>query len=217
MKFTKILFSKIGQNVIPFDKETIIKIISNGTVSSHESTPIQSLPPSNSSSAGEKNEIVRTVSASIRTSASNQKTRRTSIKEITNSCSRKVIIKGRLDTLELPIHDFIDISVQDSKIALKIKDENNEKQKAMWGTTRAHINRMVQGVQDGYTLPIRMVGVGYRALMEQGKLSLKIGVSHPVLIEIPKGINVSIPAPQLVILQGADWPKITQFAAQVSI
>lgn len=94
-------------------------------------------------------------------------------------------------------------------------EEKNEKQRAMWGTVRALIQRMVTGVQDGYTLSLRMVGVGYRALMEEGKLSLKIGVSHPVLLEIPAGIRVSIPAPQRIILQGADWPKITQFAAQV--
>ena len=122
---------------------------------------------------------------------------------------------GKLDTLELPIQKFIDINVQDSKVAVKIQDENDPLQKAMWGTIRAHLNRMIQGVQDGYTLPIRMVGVGYRALMENEKLSLKIGVSHPVLIDIPQGVSVSIPAPQLIILQGADWAKITQFAAQV--
>jgi large subunit ribosomal protein L6 len=96
-----------------------------------------------------------------------------------------------------------------------VVEEKDKKQKAMWGTIRALVQRMVTGVQDGYALSLRMVGVGYRALMEDGKLSLKVGVSHPVLLQIPSGIKVSIPAPQRIILYGADWAKITQFAAQV--
>lgn len=68
----------------------------------------------------------------------------------------------------------------------------------MWGTTRALAARHVEGftdlilgLTDPFILPLRMVGVGYRALMEEGKLSLKIGVSHPVLIDIPTGVRKS--------------------------
>ena len=67
-----------------------------------------------------------------------------------------------------------------------------------------------------------MVGVGYRALLEKSPLmpdqqilSLKVGVAHPVLMPVPQGITVSVPAPQYIILQGADWAEITQFAAKV--
>ena len=129
---------------------------------------------------------------------------------------------GPLATLEMPLHPFVSIetkSVPNEKKSISINVENasDKKQRAMWGTTRALLSRMVIGVQDGYILPIKMVGVGYRALMENGKLSLKIGVAHPVLMEIPEGISVTIPAPQHIILQGSDWAKITQFAAHVWI
>ncbi|KAJ3304937.1 hypothetical protein HDV03_002167 [Kappamyces sp. JEL0829] len=124
---------------------------------------------------------------------------------------QRLVVKGEKDELSLLLPDY----PGGKTIQVSVLEEKNEKQRAMWGTVRALIQRMVTGVQDGYTLSLRMVGVGYRALMEEGKLSLKIGVSHPVLLEIPAGIRVSIPAPQRIILQGADWPKITQFAAQI--
>ena len=61
------------------------------------------------------------------------------------------------------------------------------------------------GVEDGFTLPIKLVGVGYRALLEDGKLSLKVGVSHPILLDIPHGITIEIPTPQTILLNGVDW------------
>ncbi|KAJ3371970.1 hypothetical protein HDU91_004744 [Kappamyces sp. JEL0680] len=135
---------------------------------------------------------------------------------------QRLVVKGEKDELSLLLPDYVHVEIGQhiggaggKTIQVSVLEEKNEKQRAMWGTVRALIQRMVTGVQDGYTLSLRMVGVGYRALMEEGKLSLKIGVSHPVLLEIPAGIRVSIPAPQRIILQGADWPKITQFAAQI--
>ena len=130
-------------------------------------------------------------------------------------CDRKVKIFSNDDELWLPIHPFVEIHKKTNLLEIKVANPADKHQKAMWGTSRALIARMVQGLSEGFTLPLRMVGVGYRALMEDGKLSLKIGVSHPVLMEIPKGISVSIPAPQRIILTGADWPKITQFASEI--
>jgi large subunit ribosomal protein L6 len=47
------------------------------------------------------------------------------------------------------------------------------------------------------------------------QLHLKLGYSHPIILDIPEGVQVSIPAPQRIILQGIDFPRITQFAATI--
>jgi large subunit ribosomal protein L6 len=109
----------------------------------------------------------------------------------------------------MKIDPTISIDIQPNQIVLTGTD------KAMWGTTRQLLANKIQGVEDGFTLPLRMVGVGYRALIENEKLSLKIGVSHPVLLDIPQGIKVVIPAPQRILLQGVCWPTMTQFAASI--
>jgi large subunit ribosomal protein L6 len=74
---------------------------------------------------------------------------------------------------------------------------------------------MIEGVSDGYTLPIRIVGIGYRAYMENGKLGLKVGFCHPIILDVPKDIQVSIPVPQRILLSGNDLQVVTQFAANI--
>jgi large subunit ribosomal protein L6 len=51
--------------------------------------------------------------------------------------------------------------------------------------------------------------------LEEGKLSLKLGFADPVIMDIPEGVKVSIPAPQRILLQGIDKQKITQYAAVI--
>lgn len=136
------------------------------------------------------------------------------------NCNRELNVKGSKGELNLPLHPFIEIiepAAEGEKklVSISVLEQQNKTQKEIWGLTRALLSNMIIGVSDGFTLPIRIVGVGYRALFEQEKLSLKIGVSHPVLIDIPKGIKVEIPAPQRIILSGANWPQITQFAAVI--
>ncbi|KAJ3273462.1 hypothetical protein HDV01_004382 [Terramyces sp. JEL0728] len=133
----------------------------------------------------------------------------------------QVVVTGENGTLSMPVKDFIEISLEKleaegkNSLSIKVQDAENKTQKAMWGTTRALIENMVTGVTEGFTIPIKMVGVGYRALIEEGKLSLKVGVSHPILMDIPAGVKVLIPNPQRILLQGPDLNIVTQFAANV--
>lgn len=64
-------------------------------------------------------------------------------------------------------------------------------------------------------MPLRLNGVGYRAQLEGGKLCLKLGFSHPVNLDVPVGVTVTIPAPQKIILNGIDLQRVTQFAANI--
>jgi large subunit ribosomal protein L6 len=115
----------------------------------------------------------------------------------------------------IELKDFIKLNIQNNQIRVAVMNQNEKEQKQMWGTTGKLIQNCIKGLEEGFTLPLRMVGVGYRALIEDGKLSLKIGVSHPVLMEIPKGVTVNVPAPQRIILEGDDWYTVTQFAANI--
>ncbi|KAH6573999.1 hypothetical protein BASA50_002197 [Batrachochytrium salamandrivorans] len=114
-------------------------------------------------------------------------------------------------------------------ISVSIASQLDKKQKAMWGTTRALINNMITGVTEGYMVPIRLVGVGYRAQVDsipaadaspldpsnQKQLVVRLGFPNPLIFPIPVGIDVSVPAPQRIILQGIDRHLLTSFAANV--
>lgn len=68
----------------------------------------------------------------------------------------------------------------------------NKKSKAMHGLARALCNNMFIGVSRGYEKTLIMNGVGYRAAVEGEVLNLSVGFSHPVFLDIPKGIKVKV-------------------------
>ncbi|KND03251.1 ribosomal protein L6 [Spizellomyces punctatus DAOM BR117] len=134
----------------------------------------------------------------------------------------QVTVKGPRGSLSMPLQPFVAVQIDahdptapKRTLSVSVTDPKDRKQRAMWGTTRALLENMVEGVHEGFTVPIRFNGVGYRALFEEGKLSLKLGYSHPILLDIPEGVDVKIPAPTRIILQGNDLQKITQFAASI--
>lgn len=135
-------------------------------------------------------------------------------------------ITGPLGQAKLPIKPFVTIenvlaapddpSAQ-NQIRVSIQDPSVKHQRAMWGTTRALINNAIVGVSEGYRVVLRLVGVGYRGVLEDNgrTLSLKVGYSHPVLMEIPEGITCTVPQPNRIVLQGTDLQKVKEFAAKI--
>jgi len=132
------------------------------------------------------------------------------------------VIEGPRGKLYVPRESFItidyktgEVDAPKNELSVRIRDTKDKKQQAMWGTTRTLIDNAVEGVTDGWVVPLKLVGVGYRAILENGKLGLKLGYSHPITLDIPKDIEISIPNPTQIILVGNDLQKVTQFAAQI--
>ena len=86
--------------------------------------------------------------------------------------------------------------------------------RALWGTFAAHANNMVVGVTDGFKKELEIEGVGYRAEAQGNKIVLNVGFSHPVELEAPEGISVSVEK-NLITVEGADKDAVGQFAANV--
>jgi ribosomal protein L6P/L9E len=100
----------------------------------------------------------------------------------------------------------------EQELMLHISHESN----VMRGTTRALLANYITGVTRGYTLPIRLVGTGYRASVDTPDvLSLKVGYSHPIDLPFPPGVVATCPKQDRIVLKGYDWQKITQYAAQI--
>ena len=87
--------------------------------------------------------------------------------------------------------------------------------KPLWGTTRALINSAVQGVSVGFVKEMEIVGVGYRGALQGNKLTLSLGLSHPVEIEVPEGLSIKMDGNTKFSISGADKQKLGQFAAVV--
>jgi large subunit ribosomal protein L6 len=123
-------------------------------------------------------------------------------------------VKGSKGELNTHLSDAITISVVDRIITVEPKDKSS-KGKALWGTTRALINSAVQGVSIGFTKDMEIVGVGYRGTLQGNKLSLSLGLSHPVEIDVPEGLSIKMDGNTKFTVSGADKQKLGQFAAVI--
>jgi large subunit ribosomal protein L6 len=74
---------------------------------------------------------------------------------------------------------------------------------------------MVEGVTNGFSKNLELVGVGYRASLQGKKLVLSVGKSHPVEMEPWEGIEIEVPAPNKITIKGSDKEKVGAFAADV--
>ena len=91
----------------------------------------------------------------------------------------------------------------------------DSKARTQWGTARARAANMVEGVSNGYSKTLELVGVGYRAQMQGNDLKLALGFSHDVIFKAPDGIKLEAPKPTEIIISGADKQSVGQVAAEL--
>ena len=122
--------------------------------------------------------------------------------------------KGSKGELNTPITNTVNVTIEDKTITVAPNDKTS-KGRALWGTTRALINSAVQGVSVGFVKEMEIVGVGYRGALQGNKLTLSLGLSHPVEIEVPEGLSIKMDGNTKFSISGADKQKLGQFAAVV--
>ena len=128
--------------------------------------------------------------------------------------NNKFWVKGTKGELIAPIHDGVEVNITENVIKVELKNKAS-KNKAIWGTTRALINNAVKGVSFGFEKDMEIVGVGYRGNLQGKKLSLNLGLSHSVEIDIPEGINIKMDGNTKFTISSADKQKLGEFAAMV--
>ncbi|GIW85775.1 MAG: 50S ribosomal protein L6 [Isosphaeraceae bacterium] len=122
--------------------------------------------------------------------------------------------KGKLSFQYRP-----EMTVRYDETARQIRVERPDDERlnrALHGLTRSLIANMVQGVTEGYTRKLEVVGVGYQAQLKgAGKLALQVGYSNQVVLEAPEGVTVTVPDPTHITVSGPDKQKVGQFAALI--
>jgi len=125
-----------------------------------------------------------------------------------------VSVKGSNGSLELQLHELVDIVSEDNILKLSAKKQSKAAV-AMTGTFRSLINNMVTGVSDGFDKKLELQGVGYRANAQGKKLNLVLGFSHPIDYMLPEGITVETPSQTEIVIKGADKQLVGQVAAEI--
>ena len=126
----------------------------------------------------------------------------------------EVTVKGPKGELKNTFNSAMNIAVEGSEIVVTRPSDAKE-HRSLHGLTRTLIANMVEGVTNGYTKELEVNGVGYRAQKQGKNLVMNLGFSHQVIVEEIPGITIEVPAPNKIVISGADKQMVGQFAAEV--
>jgi large subunit ribosomal protein L6 len=127
---------------------------------------------------------------------------------------RMLTAKGKLGELKLELTDNVEAKVEGNKVSVAPRG-NSTPARMMWGTTRALVANMVQGVSVGYTRSMEITGTGYRAAVNGKNLVINLGFSHDVVFPIPEGITVTCEKPTAIKVSGVDKRQVGQVASEI--
>jgi len=125
-----------------------------------------------------------------------------------------ITVKGPKGTLSRELHKDMKVTVEENVISVE-RPSDNKLHRALHGTTRSVVANMVNGVTEGFSKTLELVGVGYRANKTGTKLVLNVGYSHPVEIQPEEGIEFEVPSNTRIIVRGIDKERVGATAAQV--
>ena len=134
----------------------------------------------------------------------------------------KVTIQGSHVEVEGPkgkegftFHAAMEISQENGHLVVR-RPSDNRRHRALHGLTRALLANMVEGVTNGFRRELVITGTGYRARMEGGTLVINIGYSHPVHLETPEGLQISVAAGgRNIVVEGTNKQRVGEMAAKI--
>jgi len=125
-----------------------------------------------------------------------------------------VEVKGPKGTLQLMLHGDVAAKIEAGNLSVEPLSET-KRARAMWGTYRALIAKMVTGVTKGYEKKLEITGVGYRAAVQGKNLQLQLGYAHDIHYPIPEGVTITTPKATEVLVAGIDAQKVGHAAAVI--
>ena len=131
-----------------------------------------------------------------------------------NILNNTIMVKGKKGELKSNFPEAVKVVKGDSKITVTPVNEAKSS-KGAWGLVRTMINNMIVGVEEGFTKSLIVNGVGYRANVDDGILTLQLGYSHDIKLAIPDDLEVKCIKPTEISISGIDKQKVGQFAAEV--
>ena len=132
-----------------------------------------------------------------------------------NVAGQDVVVKGAKSELKTRVSGEVSVEVKDGKVWVHPRDKKDMRCRAMWGTSRNVIRNMVEGVSHGFSRRLEINGVGFRASVEKGVLTIALGFSHEIKYAIPQGIEIKAEKPTLIVISGPDKRLVGQVAAEI--
>ena len=131
-----------------------------------------------------------------------------------NVDGRLVTVKGPKGEMSRTVRPEVTVKVEDGNI-LVTRDSDEAHVRSYHGLTRALLANMVTGVSTDFERKLTVIGVGYRAAVQNNVLSLNVGKSHPVELPAPEGVQIECPQPTQIVITGPDKEVLGGFAAKI--
>lgn len=125
-----------------------------------------------------------------------------------------VRVKGPKGELARPFHSLVSVVVADGVCTVDVAQKEEKKERALWGTTAAHIRNMVEGVTVGFKKQLEINGVGYRVAMQGKDVKLEVGYSHPVVYQMPGEVKAAVEK-NVLTLESSNKDLLGKVAAEI--
>lgn len=126
---------------------------------------------------------------------------------------RVLTLSGSKGRLSLSLPDGVDVGQKDNILHVTRQSDQSE-HRALHGTIRSLLANVVTGITEGFTKKLELIGIGYRASIENGELVLLVGFTHPVKMIVPEGLEAKVEK-NVISVSGIDRQQVGQFAAVI--
>ena len=125
-----------------------------------------------------------------------------------------IMVKGPKGELVTPLNPAVNVAIENNEIVVT-RPNDLAVSRSSHGLMRTLIFNMVQGVTEGYSRRLDIVGVGYRAELKGQAVQMNIGYSHPIFFFPPSEIVLEVPQPTAIVIKGIDKQLVGQVAAKL--
>lgn len=127
---------------------------------------------------------------------------------------QEIHVKGPKGQLSRRVDSRLKLLIKDGQVQVE-REQDNRLTRSLHGLIRSNINNMVIGVSQGYQKILEINGVGFRAQLQGKSLQLNLGFSHPVVFQLPSGIDAKVEKQNVITIQGVDKQQVGQVAAEL--
>ncbi len=121
--------------------------------------------------------------------------------------------KGKLGEMQINVNSNYNVNINEHEV--KVSRVNGINNDPNWGTTRAIIANIINGVTNGFSKTLELNGTGYRASVSGSKLKLELGYSHDISFDIPKDVKIECPKQNIIKLTSINKEKLGAAAAKI--
>src|SRR6478609_3657263 len=125
-----------------------------------------------------------------------------------------VVVKGPKGELSLTVADPIEVKLEENQV-LVTRPDDERTSRSLHGLTRTLIANQIIGVTQGYSKALEIVGTGYRVAQKGSSLELALGFSHPVVVDAPAGITLTVEGNNKITVAGIDKQAVGETAANI--